>query len=397
MWVNRKGTWVAAWGLVLLAGLPALAQGLRDAQIFEPAEPSSYGGGVRANQGFFFVYDGLYWAMSPPQKATFGVDTSTLAVQRNVWWGSADPNQTSTQGSTLDTSFLQTGFMMGQRIELGQIYEHAGWLFSYFEVHWLSQLQGAQGVQTYFHDEDWGVNNLSHLFGDSGVAGNAQNLGVWYANVTTTDAYRPWGTEFNFLVRTHPRQHGGMWEWYFGARYLEFNEEFDILATGPASTSILSNTEINTFAKNHLFGPQLGLRWFVTNDRWQFSATGKFMAGWNSQTVTEDGVIGTQLISASFPRSTNNPFALQETNFSYVSHMSEFSPVVEIRLEGQYQLTKNISFHAGWNGMYIGTLARPSRMIDYTLRRTSVMGILNDRNKDLVFFDGFSIGVSINR
>ena len=35
MWVNRKGTWVAAIGLVLLAGLPAPAQGLRDAQLFE--------------------------------------------------------------------------------------------------------------------------------------------------------------------------------------------------------------------------------------------------------------------------------------------------------------------------------------------------------------------------
>jgi hypothetical protein len=283
--------------------------------------------------------------------------------------------------------------MMGQRIEVGQIYEHAGWLFSYFQVHWLSQIHGAQGVQTYFNDETWGVNNLPHLYGDSGLAGNAQNLGVQFDNATFVDAYRPWGTEFNFLLRTHPGPRGGMWEWFLGARYLEFDEQFDIHATG----GILTRTDINTFAKNHLFGPQLGLRWFITNDRWQFSALGKFLAGWNSQNVTEDGVLGTDLIGLSFPRSTNQPFALQTTDLSYRSHMSIFSPVVELRIEGKYQLTRSISFTAGWNGMYIGNLARPPQMIDYTLRRTSVLGILNDKNNDLVFMEGLSIGIEINR
>ncbi len=393
MWVNRKGTWVAAWGLVLLAGLPALAQGLRDAQIFEPAEPSHYGGGVRANEGFFFVYDGLYWAMSPPQRATFGVDTSTLATQRNVWWGSADPNQTSTQGSTLDTSSLQTGFMMGQRIEVGQMYQHVGWLFGYFQIHWLSQIHGATGVQTFFNDEDWGVNNLPHLFGDSGVPGNAQNLGVQFNNATFIDAFRPWGTEFNLLFRTHPGEWGGMWEWFLGARFLQFNEQFDIHASG----GILARTDISTYARNNLVGPQVGLRWFISNDRWQFSTLCKFFGAWNSQNVFEDGVLGTDLIGLSFPRGTNEPFALQTTNFSYSSHLNEFSPAVELRVEGKYQMTRSIAFVAGWNGMYIANLARPSEMIDYTLRRTSVMGILNDRNKDYLFMEGLSIGIEINR
>jgi len=370
-------------------------------QIFAPAEPSHYGGGVRANQGFFFVYDGLYWAMSPPQRATFGIDTAIFGNnQRNVWWGDPNDRGTSTQGSTLDTSFLQTGFMMGQRIEFGQMWEHAGWLFSYFQVHWLGQVHGARGVQAYFGDEEWGAAHLTHLEGNSGITGPV-NLGVWFQDVSLVDAYRPWGTEFNFLVRTHPRERGGMWEWFFGARYLEFDEQFDVLASGPDPSttgvnSILTRTQIHTFAKNHLFGPQLGLRWFITNDRWQFSATGKFLAGWNSQNVFEDGVLATDLVD-SFPRSNNSPYALQMTNFSYVAHMSEFSPVVELRLEGQFQLTKNIYFHAGWNGMYIGNLARPPRMIDYTLRKTSVMGILTGNNNDLAFFDGFSIGIEINR
>jgi hypothetical protein len=402
MWVNRKGTWLAAWGIVLLAGLPALAQGLRDAQIFEPAEPSHYGGGVRANQGFFFVYDGLYWAMSPSKRATFGVDTTKLGdVERNVFWGGTDQNSTSTQGSTLDTSYLQTGFMMGQRIEVGQINEHVGWLFSYFEVHWLSQLHGSQGVQAYFNDTLTGVNNHGNLDGPPVTTDPVHHLGVWFANVTQYNAYRPWGTEFNFLIRTHPREHGGMWEWFLGTRFVQFNEDYDILATGPTPTSagvnsVLGNTEINMKARNNIVGPQLGLRWFITNDRWQFAATGKFVAGYNAQRVFQDGVVATQLLDA-FPRSINSPFSLQETNLSYRASLSEFSPVAELRIEGRYQLTKNIYFHGGWNGIYIGNLARPAAMIDYTLHRSSVLGILTEKNKDSVFMEGLSMGIEINR
>jgi hypothetical protein len=77
--------------------------------------------------------------------------------------------------------------------------------------------------------------------------------------------------------------------------------------------------------------------------------------------------------------------------------MSVFSPVVELRIEGKYMLTNRVSFKAGWNGMYIGQLARPSRMVDYTLHQTRVLGILTDKNRDLAFFQGLGIGIEINR
>jgi hypothetical protein len=403
MWFNRKGTWVAALGLVLLAGVPAPGQGLRDAQLFEPAEPSHYGGGVRANQGFFFVYDGLYWAMSPATRSTFGVDTShfTSDQQRQVFWGGIDPNSTSTQGTTLDTSYQQTGFMMGQRIEVGQINEHIGWLFSYFEIHWLSQVHGSQGVQAYFNQEATGINNNGTLDGPPGTAATPHHLGVWFANVNQISAYRPWGLEFNLLLRTHPREHGGMWEWFFGPRFLQFNEQFDILASGPGPSTggvntLLNKTTINTFATNNIVGPQIGLRWFITNDRWQFSATSKFLAGYNAQRVTEDGIVASDLID-SFPRGVNFPFSLQESNLSYRLNLSEFSPVVELRVEGRFQLTKNIYFHGGWNGMYIGNIARPAAMIDYTIHSNRALGLLSDKNRDYLFMNGLSMGVEINR
>jgi hypothetical protein len=47
--------------------------------------------------------------------------------------------------------------------------------------------------------------------------------------------------------------------------------------------------------------------------------------------------------------------------------------------------------------MYIGNLARPSGMVNYTLGQTHVLGILRNRNNDQSFLNGFAIGIEINR
>jgi hypothetical protein len=398
MSLNRKGTWLAALLIGWLAGAPASAQGLRDADLFAPAEPAHYGGGVRANQGFFFTYDALYWTISPPQRSFFGINTATLDNVRNVWWAN-DPNQTFTQGTTMDTSAFQSFFTPGQRIEVGHIHEHAGWLFSYMRLHELSQGQTLPGVQAFFNDQEWGVNNLPHLTHDVG-GGNLVPAPVWFDFVIMDLSTKVWGTEFNLLLRTHPRQHGGMWEWFFGARYIEYEEQFDINANGTPPVSSLADTVFTNLANNNIFGPQIGLRWFTTNDRWQFSAEGKFLAGWNAQTVRLHGVVGSDLTPTNFPRGNGSPgflIAMPPTNADYISHMSVFSPVVEVRVEGKYQLTRNVAFRAGWNGMYIGEIARPSRMVNYELAQTHVLGILRYMNRDLAFLQGLGIGIEINR
>jgi hypothetical protein len=397
MSLNRKGTWLAIWVLGLLMGSPAWAQGLRDAQIFAPAEPSQYGGGVRPNQGFFFVYDELYWTASPPQKTTFGIDTNT-ATRRNVFFDQTDTNVTATQGSTFNTSFLQALWEPGQRYELGYMQDHVGYMFSYFHLHEASQKLTAFGVQSYFTDLGWGVTDLPHLFPSqlegSGLA--SPELMVWFRNVTLYNATNLNSPEFNFLIRTHPGERGGIWEWYLGVRYIEFREQFNVAAEGVLPTTALASTYIDTYAWNRMFGPQLGLRWFITNDRWQFSATGKFMAAWNSQDVTLRGRVASDLIDA-YPRANGEPIAMPETNAHYSMHMDVFSPVAELRFEGKYQLTRAISFKAGWTGLYLGDQARPSRMIDYTLNTTSVLGLLTGHNRDQMFAQGLNVGIEINR
>jgi len=398
MSLNRTGTWLAALLIGWLAGAPASAQGLRDADLFAPAEPSHYGGGVRANEGFFFTYDALYWTISRPERAPVGIDTEGMAVLRNVWWTN-DPDQTFTQGNTLNTSAFETLFTPGQRIEVGHINGHAGWLFSYMKLHQLSQSHTFPGVQMYFNDEEWGVSSLPHLVHDVGAA-DPVLLPVWFDSVTMDLSTKVWGTEFNLLLRTHPGHRGGIFEWFLGARYLEFEEVFGLNANGTPPVSALADTVFTNRANNNIFGPQLGLRWFTTNDRWQFSAEGKFLAGWNAQTVRLHGFVGSDLTPTNFPRGAGSPgfpLAMPPTNADHYSHMSVFSPVVELRIEGKYQLTRNVGFRAGWNGMYLGEIARPSRMVNYELGQTSVLGILRYMNRDLAFLQGLGIGIEINR
>ncbi len=397
MSLNRKGTWLAAWVLMgMLGGLSASAQGLRDADIFAPAEPSHYGGGVRANEGFFFTYDALVWTASPPKRASFG-NTPDPNNPLAAYWGAAD-TASMTQGTTMDTSFMQSYFTGGQRIEVGHIYEHAGWLFSYMMLHPYGQDQGLYGVQALFADQQWGAANLPHLYTDYG-AGQLRQLPVYFDNAILSLSTKIWGTEANILLRTHPGPRGGIFEWFFGARYIEFHEDFDVSANGTLPTSSLADTTFSTTGYNNIIGPQIGLRWFTTNDRWQFSTEGKFVAGWNNQNIHQNGVVGSDLNSAiaPFPRQPGYPLAMVPTSVSYSAFLSEFSPVGELRVEGKYQVTKNIAFRAGWNGMYIGQLARPSRMVNYELGQTHVLGILTNKNNDQCFLQGASLGIEINR
>ena len=116
------------------------------------------------------------------------------------------------------------------------------------------------------------------------------------------------------------------------------------------------------------------------------------MAGLNCQNISQAGRHGPQ--SEPGPRpvtstppagpivTTSTPFqptVMSHTTATHVDYEREFSPVVELRLEGRYQITRAISFHAGWTGIWMDGIARASSVIDYTV---PAMGIdLTDNRK----------------
>jgi hypothetical protein len=384
---------VLAGALVFLLAAHAPGQGLQDTQVFAPADADQFGGGPRPNQGLFIRYDGLIWTISAPKEATFGVPEAEQTA-RPVFWGPG-PEGSTTQQSTFTTSFLTTDWTGGQRIEFGDIHEHEGWRIGYLNLHQSTQFLTKNGVQVYFEDRPWGA-PPSHFHLEGLVAaGEIRELGVEFTSVTLMNRIKTWGIEGSYLRRTHPMPLGGFFEWSLGARYLEITEEFSADAIG----GLLADSFLWSSGENRIVGPHVGLRWFRTNDRWTLSVQGDFTGAVNMQSVRLTGIVGSLLSTTGIPRPVSDPpqpLAMQPSDFNHLAHMQEFSPIVEVQVAAQYQITRAVSIHGGWSCLWVDNIARPSGMIDYTLGETSTLGIRTNKNRQDVFMNGLELGVSIN-
>jgi hypothetical protein len=226
---------------------------------------------------------------------------------------------------------------------------------------------------------------------------------------------------------------GGTFELFLGARYFEFNDNFNVhtgvspdALTQPSfstTTGTTSNTNVPSFlggsywdtaAENHVVGPQIGLRWFKKQGRWTFSTEGRFMAGLNCQNISQQVDMGPSLNPGpkSLVTTTPLPFpfgptysypyvyvpfqptTMSHTSSTHVEYAREFSPAFELRVEGRYQVTRAISFHAGWTGMWMDGIARANALVDYTV---PAMGIDMTDNRQSIFVNGLTLGFDVNR
>ena len=172
------------------------------------------------------------------------------------------------------------------------------------------------------------------------------------------------------MYRTHQHFLGGTTEWLLGGRYLQFNDKFFAIGGlwfGNSTTvppTDVSTTFWNTDVKNTIGGPELGMRWYRPMGRFAISAEGRFTAGINTETIHQDSIIGMGL--GPDPTATTRPGQLTETSYNHSANFTEFTPIVELRVEGHMQLTRMISLKVGWTGMWMDNVARASEMIDYT-------------------------------
>ena len=259
-------------------------------------------------------------------------------------------------------------------------------------------------------------------------------LPINFAQVTVQNKTDLWGTEMMYVRRFEPSERWGAFELMFGARYTEFNESFNVrtnnaydvygtptetlsdLARGDAT---LANSAWYTEASNHIIGPQLAGHWSKQWGRLRFSAQGRFCAGLNQQDIHQESVMGTlltqysttnsssttttvsftnnsisQTTSATDPSLWNVPYGYSGTHTTRDVHMVEFTPVVDLRLDLNYQVTRAIYAKVGWTGMWMDHIARPSGMINYDI---DGMGIMETKNWQSVLVNGFNIGIMVNR
>ena len=459
MSINHSKSVLAVGVLAVLLSGSLSAQDLETMELFAPADLSVYGSGPQPRQGYFFVFDGLLWSISKPEKVPIGHPSTRLA-----YYNVTTP---MFQTNDMDTGPLASEFTEGNRIEFGRVYGRHGWLFSSYRLNDQVQDFSNVDVDLVFLDlpDALGFGHLKGWVGDFwGYLDDAPyydpltydilDLPITFDQLLVENRVETWGVELMYLYRAAQVRRGGFIEFFAGVRYLEFDETFQVNALGkervnaegdpvdgianarydfdtgpdadPTDTNwskigpgvVLADSNWNVEAENHIIGPQLGGRWFRKNGRWTLNAEGRFFAGLNMQNIRSHGVLGSELDA---PQPWN--WALEEEEigdppitfitgggpylyapllrspykFDHTVHLREWSPGAELRLELMFQLTDAVSLKAGWTGLWLGGIARGCAMPDYTLSDASVMGINRRNNDQVVFVNGLNVGLTVNR
>jgi hypothetical protein len=410
---NRTNFCLAVGFLLMLAAAPALAQGPQGMQIFGLADVSTYGGDQPKNEGYFFKFDGLWWSITPPKVHQIGFPDT-----REVYYGPhplfpGDYSDERTQSNTLDTSMFNNENRIGNRIEFGRVEDRNGWFVSIFQLRRQDQFFTAPAADMVFNDPVGGESGEPLLYGN--VNGDSsstppydppifKNLPVTFYNLLLENSIKTWGVEANYLHRFRTMHAGGTFEMFLGARYFELVDTFAVTTGadpgGHTVPSFLAGSSWSSVAENHVVGPQLGLRWFKKQGRWTFSTEGRFLAGVNIQNIRQTVDMGPNLDPG--PIATEDgtyyrpfqPKVMAHTTATHVAYEREWCPAVELRLEASYQITRSISFSAGWTGMWMDNLARASSVIDYTV---PAFGVNVADNREDIFMNGLTVGFNVNR
>lgn len=295
--------------------------------------------------------------------------------------------------------------------------------------------------------------------GGGSTGGNTQNQNNKYAFVPiplTFDQWKlsssvnTWGVEAMYNYRLHPFRRGVL-ELMAGARYTCFDEAFnvfghsttklttqysdtriEILLSGSAaaaggqavtstSQAFTNNTQNQTYelgadlgysvwnfqAENHLVGPQLGLRYTLSNNRWRFTNESKAFLALNRQNLYADGELG---LKPSASQNTNlsqtngtplyAPIGTVQNRIGYSYHLNEFSPGADIKFEAAWHWTHAVSFKFGYQALYLTNIARASAINYYKMNENGTIFDIKEDKKDRnfdTFVHGAMFTVQINK
>jgi len=357
-------------------------------QMFAPADLSEFGTSPEPRQGYFISFEGLKWSISPPDRAEIGVPGGSRLVLGSttrdlIGGGFLD---VFVQTNSHDTGVFDAEFTEGERIELGRIFGHNGWLFGLSHLNTQNQIFVAGGMDVVFLDP-----TRQFLIGNIGTDPIDETTVIAPMPITFNQAFlhnraKLFNVELMYVRRMHRTHFGGIFEWFVGGRYMQFDDRFLVDARG----GVLEDSYWDTRVDNNIYGPQAGVRWFRTHRRWTLSTEGRFFGGFNRQNFYQEGTLASQ----STPGQPGNLLSLGKTAFAHDAHEDEFAPAVEIRVDLHYQLTRSVLFRVGWTGYWQDGIARASRSVAYEVPH---MGIDTTYNRQDIFVHGVNLGIEVNR
>lgn len=174
--------------------------------------------------------------------------------------------------------------------------------------------------------------------------------------------------EFNKTFRIDPLHYGSIIEPFFGFRYFSFNDYFEqgrYSRFDTATGLLVYSTDVFAFPpppdlddvgveqfdlfrahfQNHMFGGQIGSRWFKQKSRWNLAGEVRAFAVQNFQSFT----FTTNTERTIYESGTGDPEINGVLYNSTITngHSAEFVFGTEVRAEAAYELTKYIQLRGG--------------------------------------------------
>ena len=345
-------------------------------QPFETFDVKNFKSAPDPHEGFFFSYDRLSWSV-PGEKTLVGnPDAQQFYFSPANFAAPPQPIQVI---NGLTDSPNGSSFHWGSRYELGYVVDHHGWLLSVLDGP-EGHTQDVYGFRDEFYidvpDNDPEVEtdisaprhpsagNVAIVFAapvgyfqgflnlllpldgnppgvvvediDGNGISDANDLVIFpttFDLVTVRNSVRLDGVELMKTYRFDPGKHGGTLEFFYGARYLQFKDQFFVNAEGGAINDLNFPGAIffvddlasfwDTTIENHIVGPQLGINWFRRQGRWTFGTQGRFLFGYNVQNFRQNGLLGAALDPTD---AIDQPGTVQTTTFDHGMTDDDFSP-----------------------------------------------------------------------
>jgi|GEM_PF-2075555 len=396
---------------------------------FDPSAAYGYGnydgGGLPwcdgpSNSGCFASLEALLFFMSKPTVATFGDEASERIVSVN--------GVTYRFENSLDSSWLSNDGAWGQRLDFGNVNQDCGWFVSLWNV---KQAQTYRTLGVAFVPSD--PNNLMSGFvdgnGDSidddldadnvygrsgrdlgtfdagpppgfiapfdgtpdvGAPVDTGDMVTWlqtFDNVVSSNKLTLINVELNRLYRVAGHSWANEIDYYYGLRYLQVKDIYNVTANG----NFLDQSVWNAESDNNLIGPQLGLRWSRRNRAVGFSVDGRFFAAYNRQDNDLRGYT-----ASNFPATgaANGPAALTSGSFVDGFGNDAFSPTGELRADMILKMSRSWALKVGYTGLVVGDISRASPKIVYALPRSSLVDVESDTT---LISHGVNFGLEYNR
>ncbi len=206
------------------------------------------------------------------------------------------------------------------------------------------------------------------------------------------------GTEFNFIWDDGKPRNGLHFQYILGFRYLKFDEQMSLFGTDDqigaqpdangGEVTFVKTTTIQSRAINQLFGPQIGTKIELVDDRVTFGARPMFTFAFNH---LDARVKTTDLFSADDPTTPGIDEATPAS--SNGTNQDQFAPILSLALYTKIRITNSMHLYGSYDVLFLTGVSRPAENISYDQGTVPGFGVIP--NETTVLNQGFSVGTLI--